>query len=133
MKTDSSLRVSTLTACLLFIHLLSYTQTGHVGIGTTTPLATLHVDSSVLFTGSLNIDFPAPPPIEGEGARMLWYADKAAFRAGSVNGPGAPNWDMDSIGFNSFAAGRSVKAKGDRSVALGFASHAQAYASTAFG
>jgi hypothetical protein len=90
---------------------------GNVGINTTNPLAKLHVaDSSVLF--SANGVIPSTPgdvPVSGEGRRMLWYANKAAFRVGYVDGV---QWDTDSIGVYSFAAGYNTKAK-DYSVALG--------------
>jgi Head domain of trimeric autotransporter adhesin/H-type lectin domain len=46
---------------------------------------------------------------------MMWYADKAAFRAGYVNGT---QWDKDSIGNYSIALGYNTKAKGDFSIAL---------------
>ena len=90
----------------------------NVGIGTTTPLARLHVtDSSVVF--SANGSVPATPgntPVSGSGRRMMWYADKAAFRAGYVFGS---NWDTDSIGKYSFAAGNNAKATGESSISLG--------------
>lgn len=61
----------------------------NVGIGTTTPNARLHVaDSAVLFTGPPIIISPTifDPPASGAGSRMMWYAAKAAFRVGTVNG-----------------------------------------------
>ena len=60
----------------------------NVGIGTTTPSARLHVaDSSVVFSavGDLS-NIPGNPPIQGAGRRMMWYADKAAFRVGYTLG-----------------------------------------------
>ena len=55
----------------------------NVGIGTLSPVARLHVaDSSVVFTAIG--DIPATPgnvPVSGAGRRMMWYPDKAAFRA----------------------------------------------------
>jgi hypothetical protein len=91
---------------------------GNVGIGTSTPLARLHVkDSSVLFSATGGL--PATPgniPISGSGRRMLWYADKAAFRAGYIDGT---QWNKDSIGNYSFASGYNTKAKGFGSVAMG--------------
>jgi trimeric autotransporter adhesin len=94
-------------------------NTGNVGIGTATPAAKLHVaDSSVVFTASGYAPGTAGnPPISGEGRRMMWYPDKAAFRAGFVNGP---YWDKDSIGVYSTALGTNSIAKGYGSVAMGF-------------
>jgi hypothetical protein len=90
-----------------------------VGIGTSSPKAALHVkDSSVVFAnpGGAPPASPAPPPISGAGARMMWYADKRAFRAGNVLNT---EWDQDSIGNFSAAFGASCKAKGVSSFAAG--------------
>ena len=102
----------------------------NVGIGTTNPLARLHVaDSSVLFTGVF-IQSSRFPPISGPGYRMMWFPSKAAFRVGYVGGP---NWDRDSIGVYSFAAGYDTKAKGMHSFASGYLSKANVDYSTAMG
>lgn len=55
-------------------------------------------------------------PAEGSGTRMMWYPEKASFRAGNVDGT---QWDDANIGYLSFAAGDGVRASGDNSVALG--------------
>ena len=105
----------------------------NVGIGTTTPIARLHVaDSNVVFTGSNNADpnTPFAPPIQGPGARMMWYPAKAAFRAGLAFGN---QWDKDSIGILSIALGNSTRAKGESSFASGAGSNASGYRSTAMG
>ncbi|RYF89537.1 MAG: hypothetical protein EOO03_05805, partial [Chitinophagaceae bacterium] len=92
-------------------------QTGNMGIGPSSPLAKLHVDSSVLFTGNTSLPAtPANTPLSGAGVRMMWYPDKAAFRVGSVS---STQWDKDNIGNYSFAAGRNSTASGGESVALG--------------
>lgn len=119
---------------------------GNVGIGTTTPYARLHVaDSSVVFAAAGDItSSPGNVAIEGAGRRMMWYAGKAAFRAGYVNGV---EWDKDSIGYysaaigsntiakcsGSFAAGLSSVATGEASVALGSQAKATGTASSALG
>jgi len=108
------------------------THAGNVGIGIGSPGARLHVaDSSVLF--SAMGDIPATPgniPVSGDGRRMMWYADKAAFRAGYVYGG---RWNKDSVGDYSIALGLDTKAKGNASVALGYYTTAEELASTAIG
>lgn len=88
-------------------------------------------DSSTLFHAVGNVPVtPANVPIAGEGRRTMWYTDKAAFRTGYVS---STNWDKDSIGNYSFAAGADVKAKGSSSVALGNNSQALTNESFAMG
>jgi hypothetical protein len=74
-----------------------YDNGQYVGIGTTSPLARLHViDSSVLFSAAG--DIPATiqnTPISKNGRRMMWYADKAAFRVGYTV---YDEWDSVNIG-----------------------------------
>ena len=108
------------------------TNTRNVGIGIATPKARLHVaDSSVAFSAAgVILGSPGAPPVSGLGRRMMWYADKAAFRVGSVSGN---QWDKDSIGYYSFASGQSTTASGQISTALGFATTASADYSTALG
>ncbi len=110
----------------------SLAQTGKVGINTSTPLAMLHVkDSSVLFTGSATLPIiPGNPPASGPGTRMMWYSDKAAFRAGFVKNT---LWDRDSIGTYSIAVGYNTKAGSDASIAMGSSTNASGNASTAMG
>lgn len=100
--------------------ILTYAQ--NVGIGTTTPLAKFHVaDSSVLFDAAGLASTPGNPPTQDAGRRMMWYADKAAFRVGYTNNI---SWRKDSIGNYSFAAGISPIAVGVGAVALGFVTRA---------
>jgi Chaperone of endosialidase/Head domain of trimeric autotransporter adhesin len=92
----------------------------YVGIGTTTPQALLHVaDSSVLFTGPTTIPgvTAITPPVSGAGTRLMWYPQKAAFRAGNVDGI---QWNKDSIGIASIATGQNTEAIGTASAAFGF-------------
>jgi hypothetical protein len=64
------------------------------------------------------------------GTRMMWYPAKAAFRAGIAN---LTNWDPDSVGNYSFAAGYNPKAKGVGSAAIGYATIATGTGATALG
>jgi hypothetical protein len=109
-------------------------NTRNVGIGTSTPAARLHVaDSSVVFTGFDDpwaVADPAQPPVSGRGSRMMWYADKTAFRAGSVD---ADQWDKDSIGYLSTAMGYNTTAIGGTSTAMGNSTTASGQSATAMG
>ncbi len=104
----------------------------NVGIGTSSPTAKLHVaDSSVVFAASGDVlTIPGNVPISNAGRRMMWYADKAAFRVGYVPGT---DWNKDSIGNYSFAAGNNNRASGITSTALGQGSKAIGYVATAIG
>ncbi|MEO6539858.1 MAG: hypothetical protein ABIN74_02660, partial [Ferruginibacter sp.] len=108
-------------------------NSGNVGIGINNPTALLEVvNGSVLFVGDVSIPptTTIPPPIEGASARMMWYSPRAAFRAGHVDGT---QWDKDSIGRYSFAAGHNNKAKGESSFAAGDNNNALGSFSTALG
>ena len=110
----------------------------NVGIGTKAPFARLHVtDSSVLFSAAGNI--PATPhntPISGAGRRMMWYPDKAAFRAGAVIDAytnESTYWDAGNIGDYSFASGLDAEANGYGSISMGGFTHSSGPYSTAMG
>ncbi len=104
----------------------------NVGIGTTSPQASLHVaQGSVVFTSTGDVPATAGNiPVSGVGRRLLWYADKAAFRAGYVSGN---NWDKTFVGNYSFAAGYDTKASGISSTASGYITTASGSASIAMG
>jgi Head domain of trimeric autotransporter adhesin len=111
---------------------LTVNEVGNVGIGITNPAARLHlIDSSVLFSAFGVIPgTPGNPPISGQGRRMMWYPDKAAFRVGHVT---SGKWDKDSIGDYSFASGNDVKANGNASTAMGLQTTASGFTSVALG
>jgi len=116
---------------IIFSSFNTYAQ--NVGIGTNAPQARLHVsDSSVVFTGGpWNMPNPVGnPPVTGNGTRMMWYADKAAFRVGAVN---TNNWDKDSIGYYSFATGFNTKAMNHYTTSMGLETRASGTASTSMG
>ncbi len=116
---------------------------GKVGIGTSTPMARLHVaDSAVVFTGFSGwLGSPTlpggAPPISGGGVRMMWYPGKAAFRVGGVEGIEFPiaedRWNESNTGEFSFGAGINTKANGYASVATGHLTTASGDNSTAMG
>lgn len=108
------------------------TTAQNVGIGTAAPLARLHVvDSNVVFSADGDVPpFAGNPPVSGAGRRMMWYAEKAAFRTGYVSDA---NWDAASIGTYSFASGYGSMASSNASTAMGYLSLATAPYSTAIG
>lgn len=73
-------------------------------------------DGSILsvadYTGGIN----TTAPIEGSGTRFMWYATKAALRAGQINGT---QWDDANIGLYSTAFGENVRALGDNAIVVG--------------
>ena len=109
-----------------------YDNGKYVGIGTTSPLARLHViDSSVLFSAAG--DVPATgqnTPVSGNGRRMMWYAGKAAFRAGYVV---LDEWDSVNIGKYSVGMGYGNRATGLYSVSIGNGSIASGVSSVGTG
>jgi Chaperone of endosialidase/Head domain of trimeric autotransporter adhesin len=120
-----------LSVIVIFFYTTVAAQAGRIGINTNSPLAMLHVqDSSVLFTGPPFVINPGNPPVSGGGIRMMWYAARAAFRAGYVL---SSNWDKENIGITSFASGFNTKASGDYSTALGSYTIASGGNSTAIG
>jgi hypothetical protein len=109
-------------------------RNGNIGIGSSNPVSRLHVaDHAVLFSGLLNLDFNSNPPVEGQGTRMMWYPERAAFRSGGLTPGFGTWWNRDSIGTHSFAVGEDVKAKLDYSIAMGGGTQALEYAAVAIG
>ncbi|MCU0389047.1 MAG: hypothetical protein MUE71_10615, partial [Chitinophagaceae bacterium] len=113
-------------------------KNGNIGIGTDMPNAALHIQESetqngnVVFAGlnDLYTSTPGDPPASEDGSYMMWYADKAAFRAGFFN---AYSIRKDSIGRFSVAMSRSSIASGEHAVAIGEFAKASGWASLAMG
>ncbi|TGE21719.1 hypothetical protein E5K00_15720 [Hymenobacter aquaticus] len=130
MKTHYRL----LLAALLLSPAAAHAQTTPgVGIGVAVPLSRLHVaGGSVLFSTAGDVSGNALP-LTGEGRRLLWYADKAAFRVGYVGSYGSNYWDDANIGLYSFATGYNPLASGQYSFAAGNATTASGEAAVALG
>ena len=107
-----------------------------VGIGTTSPSALLHVHGTsysggnVVFTGEYLDSHISQAPVEGSGTRMMWYPNKASFRAGRVTGT---QWNKSNMGDYSTAFGYDTKASGYGSIALGYSSTASNTSASAIG
>ncbi|MEF8796862.1 MAG: hypothetical protein V5A48_10430, partial [Salinivenus sp.] len=69
-------------------------------------------------------------PAEGAGTRMMWYPEKAAFRAGQVNGS---RWDATNVGVGSVAFGQDTEASAEGATAIGDRTKASSDGATALG
>ena len=82
----------------------------------------VNVDGGALFGGSYDGGVSSSGiAAEGAGTRMMWYPQKAAFRAGYINGT---QWDDANVGNFSVAIGQDVRASGDNGMAFGVRSTA---------
>ena len=109
-----------------------YYSPGNVGIGTSTPTARLQVvDSSVVFSAAGDIPSTIHNvPVSLGGRRLLWYADKAALRAGYAV---YNEWDSGNIGKYSVGLGYGNMATGMYSASIGHGSGASGLSSFATG
>lgn len=118
----------------LFILLVPFfVHAQNVGIGTTNPLARLHVtDSNVIFSAPDILTEPVgfTLPVNGSGTRLMWIPKKGAFRAGGVFNN---SWDADSIGTYSVAFGANTRAIGSGTFAMGTGSKAYGVNAIAMG
>ncbi len=87
-------------------------------------------EGSFLATGTYQSGTTVPPPVSGAGTRMMWYPEKAAFRAGYVAGT---QWDAGSVGDYSAAFGNASAAYAPESFAAGYNAVATGNYSAAFG
>lgn len=114
---------------------LSWVDAATVDHGTLTGLSdddhTQYLLANGVRSGSFAVIGDGPIPVEGTGARMMWYGNKRAFRAGEI----VPFdlWNDGNIGQNSAAMGYNVQASGFASIALGTATTASGNYSTALG
>jgi|GEM_PF-856204 len=100
-----------------------------MGIGLSSPEATLHVDGengllvTGIFAGGMVMN-------HGAGTRMHWYPRAAAFRAGHVT---SSQWDANNIGLYSAAMGFGTVASERYCFAMGESAEASNVAAAAFG
>ncbi|MBB4638655.1 tail fiber domain-containing protein [Longimicrobium terrae] len=63
-------------------------------------------------------------PATGAGVRMMWFPNRAAFRAGRVgtfdSNDGSTYWDLNNVGVASAAFGTNTRASGASSFAAGY-------------
>jgi hypothetical protein len=131
-KTSAGAEVATIRTdsmrLLVPLHLLSGGLTaGYVAVGDSLRLGG---EGSFVATGTHQLATTVPAPVSGAGTRMMWYPEKAAFRAGDVTGT---QWDADYVGFSSVGLGHNATASGDYSTALGYSTTASGAYSTALG
>jgi hypothetical protein len=73
-------------------------------------------------------------PAEGAGTRLMWYPEKAAFRAGRVGQVrDGTQWDASNVGIYSVAFGLDTEASGSYATAMGDLTTASGGAATAMG
>ncbi|GAA5126810.1 hypothetical protein JIN84_09410 [Luteolibacter yonseiensis] len=108
------------------------TVTGGIKAATSDPAGGIELRQGGIIIGKGT--YSATPSLlttdQGAGARLLWYASKAAFRAGEVYGT---QWNESNIGWTSAAFGYSTQASGSSSFALGTQTVASGVASAALG
>jgi hypothetical protein len=84
-----------------------------------------------LATGAFN---SGSIPTEGTGTRMMWYPEKAAFRAGRVGEfKDGTQWNAAKVGDYSVAFGLDTKASGNAATAIGDQTTASGEEATAMG
>ena len=105
------------------------TDDSEVGIGTTTPSASLDVQGSVK-VGVDDTGYDVDLYGAESGSRVFWDESKMAFRAGRVT---SDQWDDGNVGQYSLASGLNAKASGLYSTAMGCGVIASGNASIALG
>ena len=110
---------------------------GNGSSGSRSDALVLDKDAGLVVGGALNTGVI---PASGAGTRMMWYPNKAAFRAGRVfdntfagGVNGTTYWDDSNVGRYSVAMGVNTRAIGRRAVAMGDATTASDRAAVAMG
>lgn len=76
----------------------------------------LQKDGGFIIRGTFNPSYTGAPAQEGSGTRLLWFPQRAAFRAGTIL---ETQWDGANIGDASVAIGYNNRASGAYSTAFG--------------
>jgi len=114
------MRTISTTAILLVLPVLMQAQVPDTLIAirdaSQTTRMSVHTNGGMYAGGTFNSGATPGLVAEGAGTRMIWYPEKAAFRAGEVS---FTQWDDANIGLWSLAIGQDTRASGDNSVAFG--------------
>lgn len=94
---------------------------GNVGIGTVAPTAGLHLINNDGLVAQGTLGSGNNLVVAGAGTRMIWSAQKGAFRAGNVGGT---QWDDANVGVMSIAFGQNNIASDSAAMAIGKANTA---------
>ena len=103
-------------------------------------ITTAAYSQSLTFKGFIKV--PEDQPVlfgadtSGIGNKLIWYAKKGAFRAGTVSYSSlseGQQWNSENVGQYSFAAGENTLASGRGSMAMGYRAKASGLYSTALG
>ena len=134
MQTDGAGQVSFVDASTFSNTLDEAYDQGGAGAGKniTADAGAVRVDGTdgLLVTGTYGSGNTIDAEITGAGTRMFFNPNKAAFRAGRINGN---HWDDTNIGNYSVAMGYNATASGNFSAAIGNQTTASDLNSTAMG
>lgn len=101
-------------------------------IGNGTSDTERHNALTVLKSGDFIINADKIPQEDFNSGKLAFFsAERAAFRAGEIGT--SKNWNIDSVGYHSFAFGKNTKASNSYAFAGGLSSRAEGSYSLAFG
>ncbi|WP_163993858.1 tail fiber domain-containing protein [Pyxidicoccus caerfyrddinensis] len=126
LTTKADLRVESAASAQTPVPLLRVENTATTPTWNGFPLFTVDSAGGLLARGELGYGVI---PMTGKGQRLMWYPNKAAFRAGYAD----TQWDDASVGFYSWAGGNLTTASAYGSFAYGDQCTASGTDSVCFG